>query len=151
MRKINLQNYSQINLFHRGTISNLGTLFYTNLRLKLLYRIGPWYVYTHYLRLKADSQRLLEPHCWAQRWNGMSCLITNTIYSYNKTWYSSSTLRSVRTRLNDLKIELMPVVQLIWILTIPTIATFNVYSDASTIYLKLLMLICDCKQSMLLL
>ena len=28
--------------FDRGTISNLGTLFYTSQRLKLLYRIGPW-------------------------------------------------------------------------------------------------------------
>ena len=34
--------YWQSNFFDRGTISNLGTLFYTNQRLKLFYRIGPW-------------------------------------------------------------------------------------------------------------
>ena len=33
--------YSQSNFFHRGTICNLGTLFYTSQRLKLLYKIGP--------------------------------------------------------------------------------------------------------------
>ena len=34
--------YSPCNFFDRGTISNLGTLFYTSQRLKLLYKIGPW-------------------------------------------------------------------------------------------------------------
>ena len=33
--------YYQSNFFDRGTISNLGTLFYTSPKLKLLYRIGP--------------------------------------------------------------------------------------------------------------
>ena len=33
---------SQSNFFHRVTIGNLGTLFYTSQRLKLLHRIGPW-------------------------------------------------------------------------------------------------------------
>ena len=33
-------------LFLRGTISKLGTLFYTTLRLKKFYRIGPWESFT---------------------------------------------------------------------------------------------------------
>ena len=32
--------HSQSNFFHRGTVCNLGTLFYISLRLKLLYWIG---------------------------------------------------------------------------------------------------------------
>ena len=39
--------YSQSNFFDRGTIGNLGTLFYTSQRLKLLYRIGPWCCLCH--------------------------------------------------------------------------------------------------------
>jgi hypothetical protein len=31
------------NIFHRGGIGNLGTLYYTALRCKKFYRIGPWF------------------------------------------------------------------------------------------------------------
>ena len=35
--------YSWRSFFLRGAISNLGTLFYTALRLKKKFKIGPWY------------------------------------------------------------------------------------------------------------
>ena len=37
----NTLKYSQSNFFHRGTISNLGTLFYTSLRLNFFIGLAP--------------------------------------------------------------------------------------------------------------